>query len=75
MLKNLCEPAEAGHSDPDPERSEGEGEQSRSGNKGLARFLVVRQYEWRTPRNDRLNGFFSHLMKPFVAPFLALLTR
>jgi len=49
MLKNLCERR---HS----ERSE----ESRSANKGLARFLVVPQGG--TPRNDRLEGFFSILL-------------
>jgi hypothetical protein len=53
MLKDGCERC---HSD--PERSEGE--ESRSGNKGLARFLVVPQGG--TPRDDRLDGFFSILL-------------
>jgi hypothetical protein len=39
MLKDDF-PAAAGHSDPDPERSEGEREESRHEKKGLARFLV-----------------------------------
>jgi hypothetical protein len=40
MLKNHCEAAQATHSDPDPERSEAEGEESRSGRKRLTRFLA-----------------------------------
>ena len=53
MLKNVCERC---HSD--PERSEGE--ESRSGNEGLARFLVVPQGG--IPRNDRLDESSSILL-------------
>jgi hypothetical protein len=60
MLQNFCNRC---HSDPAIA-----GEESRSGNKGLARFLVVPRGG--TPRND---GFFSILLRSIQHTELAFL--